>query len=72
MSKTVPLTVTCSCKSKKEFIYPVQVDDSSNGSAIVSLLIDCPFGHDKNCIHQLKIQLPPGMKPRNDENILRR
>jgi hypothetical protein len=72
MSKTVPLAVTCSCKNKKEFIYPIRVEDPINGSAVVSMQIDCPFSHDKNCIQQLTIQLPPGMKPKSDENILRR
>ena len=71
MSKTVALTVTCTCKEKKEFIYPVQVENSQNESTIISMQIDCPFSYEKNCAGHLTIQLPPGMKPKNNENILR-
>jgi hypothetical protein len=72
MSKTVPLPITCSCKNKREFFYPLKVEDARNGSTIVSMQIECPFRHEKNCLQQLTIQLPPGMKPTNDENILRK
>lgn len=71
MSKTVALAVTCTCKEKREFIYPVQVENSQSESTIISMQIDCPFTRDKNCVQHLTIQLPPGMKPKSDENILR-
>lgn len=71
MWKPLVLTVTCTCKNKKKFNYPVQIDPSTNGSAVISMQIDCPFNHEKNCVQHLTIQLPPGMKPKNDENILR-
>jgi hypothetical protein len=71
MSKTVALAVTCTCKDKKEFIYSVQVENSPGGSTSVSMQIDCPFSRNKNCAQHLTIQLPPGMKPKSDENILR-
>ena len=70
-SKTVALPVTCNCKDKKKFIYPVQVEEPQSGSAVISMQIECPYSYEKDCIKHLTIQLPPGMKPKNNENILR-
>lgn len=71
MTKTVALTVNCTCNNKKQFNYPVQLEKSQNGSEAVSLLIDCPFHYEKNCIRHLSIQLPPGMVPKSNDDILR-
>jgi hypothetical protein len=71
MSKTVALPVTCTCEVKKKFPYPVELEKSQNESDVFSLQIDCPFSHEKNCIKHLSIQLPPGMKPKDNEILFR-
>jgi hypothetical protein len=71
MSKTVALPVTCTCKEKKSFVYPVQLEKSQNGSTVIAIQIECPFHYEKNCARNLTLQLPPGMKPKDDEIILR-
>lgn len=71
MTKTVTIPVVCGCKDKKKFMHPVEVEAAKNGSEVVSMIINCRFHYEKNCIKHLSIQLPPGMKPVNDEDILR-
>lgn len=71
MNKTVALPITCSCKDKRAFIHSVQLEHSKNKSIVVSMQIDCPFSYEKNCMRHLTIQLPPGMKPNNNDSLLR-
>jgi hypothetical protein len=52
-------------------MHPVEVEAAKNGSEVVSMIINCRFQYEKNCIKHLSIQLPPGMNPVNDEGILR-
>jgi hypothetical protein len=71
MIKTYSPRVTCTCTDKKKFNYPVKYEDAEDTSAIYTLHIDCPFSYEKNCVRHITIQLPPGIKPIKDGELLR-
>lgn len=71
MSRSIAIPIVCSCKENKKFKYTVQLADKQHETASTSIQIDCPFSHEDNCVKHLTIQLPPGVQPKNDENIFR-
>jgi len=71
MIKTTAPRITCTCTDKKNFNYPIEYEDIQDTSAIYSLNIDCPYSYEKNCVKHITIQLPPGMKPINNEELNR-
>lgn len=71
MSTTKSLLITCSCSRHKLFPYVVKLAEPQHSNAVVAVQINCPFNHETYCLKQLTIELPAGMVPKNDENILR-
>ena len=55
----------------EENVSRYEVERSSNGSETESILVECPFRHEKNCTGQITLQLPAGMKVKEDGTMFR-
>ena len=72
MTKTVSLAASCTCNDKKQFIHSVKVEKSKNGTELESIQVECPFRNEKNCSGHVTLQLPAGMKVKEDKIGLRK
>jgi hypothetical protein len=70
MEDTITLSITCPCINRKTFEHRLKKGVQQR-LAPLAVQIDCPHAQENYCLKRITIELPNGVQPGPDEEILR-